>query len=304
MKTLIFVLSVYLSSSAALFASDAATLHFLGFSGDGKYLAFEQFGIADGVGEAYAELHLIDVEKNAYAVPVFAQYPDGETARSEQAENEEQAIDFARQVNLQAARADMEKLKLQETSKGQQVIAHPLSDLSADPFEVRFTPHLPLAGHAYDEFILDLQETELKQDCYALGNAKIFNLKIRRADQTAAQATILQADKRLPKSRTCPLGYRIAYVYVYREKYLAVFLHMLLPGFEGHDMRYLVVTGVLPENSTKGEPISDDAWQKREAVFQQAIDAVEQKKADTSADSTDDAPATTNSLERKEVTND
>lgn len=283
------ILSIGLLCSSQLLASDAATLHFIGFSEDGKYLAFEQFGMADGVGAAYAELHLIDVENNAYAVPLFQQKPDGEV--SAQAESEEQAIALVRQANRQAAQADLEKLQLENTHSGLQVIAHPLTDLSADPLQVRFTPHLPLAGHAYDEYLLRLQETELEQDCYGLGNAKIFSLSVRSKDQTQAQATSLQADQRLPKSRGCPLGYRISHVYVYKEKYLAVFINMLLPGFEGQDMRYLVVTGLLPENHRGEEHINDEDWQKREAIFQQAIDAVERKKAEKQAPATPEKDA-------------
>jgi len=279
MRPLYLIFSLYLTWPLASLASDAASLDFLGFSLDGKYLAFEQFGIADGVGEAYAELHLIDVVNNAYAVSPFKQSPSGETVASEPAESEEQAIALVREANSKAAQTEFEKLNLQTLHKGNQVIAHPLTDLSANPLQVRFTPHLPLAGHAYDEFILHLQEIELEKECYGLGKAKIFNLKVRTKDQTLAQAATLQVDQRLPKSRGCPLGYRIAHVYVYQEKYLAVFLNMFLPGFEGHDMRYLVVTGVLPESTKGHEKMSDEAQQKRESIFQQAVDKLEQKKA-------------------------
>lgn len=42
-------------------AGDRAGVDFIGFSGDGAYFAFEEFGIQDGSGFAYADLYVIDM---------------------------------------------------------------------------------------------------------------------------------------------------------------------------------------------------------------------------------------------------
>lgn len=52
--------------SITLFAGDAATFINLGFSPDGKFFAFGQYGYQDGSGFPYAEVYIIDVVKNSY----------------------------------------------------------------------------------------------------------------------------------------------------------------------------------------------------------------------------------------------
>ncbi len=280
MKSLSLLLSLCgcLMVPLSSMAGDAATLNFLGFSEDGQHVAFEQFGVTDGSAAPYAELHMIDVEKNAYLLTPIKQYPSPDSSVA-QMENADEAIETLRQANRRTAHKPLDQFALREAQAGYWLVSRPLTDLGADPFNVRFTPHLALSGHAYDEFILQLQETALDdKDCEGLGKAKIFSLTVRRRGTPLARAVQLQTDTQLPSSRGCPLGYRIAHVYAYQEKYLAVFLNMFVPGYEGQNMRYLVVTGLLPERGEEGEQMSDEALDKREDRFQQAVDALEQKK--------------------------
>ncbi|MGB1010624.1 MAG: DUF2259 domain-containing protein, partial [Thiolinea sp.] len=79
-------------------------------------------------------------------------------------------------------------------------------------------------------------------DVYAPPSRKIFTLSLKNRQANTTQ--ILQDDNRLPNSRHCPDRYEIADVYV-SNKLLVVFLRMYGPGFEGPDMRYLAVTGVI-----------------------------------------------------------
>ena len=47
-------------------AGDKAQFLSLGFSPDGKYFAFSQYGIQDGSGFPYADIYIVNVEKNTY----------------------------------------------------------------------------------------------------------------------------------------------------------------------------------------------------------------------------------------------
>lgn len=58
---------------------------------------------------------------------------------------------------------------------------------------------------------------------------------------------ILQQDKIIPASRQCPSLYRIEQVWYYEGK-IAAFLNYNKQGFEGDDLRYMVVTGELCES--------------------------------------------------------
>lgn len=60
------LLAASLTATAAL-AGDAASFNPLGFSEDGRYFAFEEFGIQDGSGFPYANLTILDVTEDKWA---------------------------------------------------------------------------------------------------------------------------------------------------------------------------------------------------------------------------------------------
>ena len=59
--TLIITLLLALPTHAGTFDK----LNFIGFSNDGKYMAFETYGISDGSGHGYSKITMINVAKNA-----------------------------------------------------------------------------------------------------------------------------------------------------------------------------------------------------------------------------------------------
>ena len=61
------VLTLLASAPGVARAGDAASFRSLGFSGNGKYYAFLEFGTQDGSGFAYADVSVVDVAKNTIA---------------------------------------------------------------------------------------------------------------------------------------------------------------------------------------------------------------------------------------------
>jgi len=55
-----------LLAGMAAFAGDAAVFQNLGFSPDGKYFMFAQYGVSEGSSLAYAEIYTVDVAKNRF----------------------------------------------------------------------------------------------------------------------------------------------------------------------------------------------------------------------------------------------
>jgi predicted secreted protein len=49
-------------------AGDAAGREVIGFSPDGRYFAFEQYGVQDGSGFAYSDIMVIDATSDAWVV--------------------------------------------------------------------------------------------------------------------------------------------------------------------------------------------------------------------------------------------
>jgi predicted secreted protein len=232
-----------------IFAGDYATLNFIGFSNDGKYLAFEEYGTHDGSGFPYANIYFINVEKNSYAAaPVKKRFDDSSMKVFD--ESKIPGEDVMRSQAKKAAAANLKKFKIVQGNTGEMVVARLLTDLNVgstgqnneSPDQViEFTDY---RGSSYyeREYALLLKTSEIKtKDCEYSSDA-VLKLDLTLKDTKAETETILQNDKTLPESRGCPLSYSIQNVYVHENK-IAVFLNIFTMGFEGPDMRYMVVTG-------------------------------------------------------------
>ena len=103
-------------------------LHFIGFSKDGKYLAFEAYGTSDGTGHGYSEITLIDVAKNAW---VSRPIKTGDEAAmlSEEA---------ARAANRVKAAPRLDALGIVDGATGDHVFTRLLTDLTDYQEPVRF----------------------------------------------------------------------------------------------------------------------------------------------------------------------
>lgn len=213
-------------------AGDAASLNFIGFSEQGKYLAFQQYGITAGQGAAFSEFFIVDVPNNRYSIrPIITEKMDADTTTA------------ARKENLTEAEARIEEYQIIEGNYGDHVIARAFSDVGAMPKKARFSVDAPLAGISNKTYSVILKEKQGNAECYNLADSKMFTLIL--LNEQTNESRVLQDDKSVPNSRACPLNYRIQDVYVYNKKNIAVFLNMYQLGFEGINMRYLVVTGTL-----------------------------------------------------------
>jgi predicted secreted protein len=237
MKNLIFSLLFVISTP--VWAGDASQLKLIGFSKDGDYLAFQQYGITEGEGAGYSTTYFVDVKGNKYAVKPL---------ETRKADVKQETLPDLIQQNLEQAKPDLEKLGIVTDNLGTQVIARLLSDVGADPKKVEFTlgsNPLPPVGVHHKTFVLTLHDEKAKTeaDCTNLGEIK--NLTLTLENTVTKKSKTLQQDKEVPKSRGCPLEYRIQDVYIFNEKYIAVFINVFSHGFEGQNMRYLTVTGTV-----------------------------------------------------------
>ena len=60
-----FAGAIFFASPTA-FAGDFADRELLGFSRDGAYFAFEEFGVLDGSGIPYSNIYVVEVDKDAW----------------------------------------------------------------------------------------------------------------------------------------------------------------------------------------------------------------------------------------------
>lgn len=234
---------VLLLASLTATAGDFAALKFIGFSKDGRYLAFEEYGTQDGSGYPYSNIYFVDVAKNAFAVKgIYTRF-----------ENEFATEAQARRKSKLAAAASMRKLRIVAGNIGTMVVSRMLTDTSVNNFlaaeanKPQTVNFAEVIGSMYraGDFDLILTPTEVKgiKACaYADDYVSIFKLNLSLKNEEQNKTVVLQNDASLPPSRGCPIHYAIQYVYLYEDK-IAVFLNKYEVGFEGPDMRYMVVTG-------------------------------------------------------------
>ena len=222
----------------AVRAGDFATLNFIGFSKDGKYLAFEEHGVQDGSGFPYSNIYFVDVAKNSFAAPPVRVRIERETATEPQ----------ARAKAKLGAAASIKKFRIIERNRGTLVVSRLLTDLTAydsglkdEGQKINFAEMIwSMYRQGNYDLILRSLKVEPKECDYSY--QPVYKLELELKDNSANSTIVLQKDTTLPASRDCPTRYTIQYVYLY-ESFIAVFLNTYHIGFEGPDMRFLVITG-------------------------------------------------------------
>lgn len=223
----------FMASSPAL-AGDAAELNILGFTTDGKVFAFEEYGVQDGSGFPYANRFYIDTTND--------QFVSGTPIRARIDEDGASTADARRKATEQGEKiVPSPKLR-----PGFTAAYNAVTELSADPFRIVALPR-PVFPPIDKPVGLRLEEIDLpgEANCEGFGQSRGFRL-IRFDPETNADIATLHEDKRIPASRSCPLGYRLAALYTDMENgVMAILISIRGAGFEGPNHRWLAVTGLM-----------------------------------------------------------
>lgn len=221
-------------------AGTYSTLNVIGFSKDGKFMAFEEYGTGDGSGYPYVNIFFINVEKNSYAAEPYRLM----------IENENSTETIARNKAKLATEKKLKELKIIRGNMGKHLVSRLLTDIDVretesdtTPVELRFSEEV---GSMYKrgDYTLKLTPSEVTtKDCEGFG-FPTFKFELSLRDNEAKKTIVLQKDNDLPKGRGCALGYRIQDIFLY-ERNLVVFISVYKPGFEGPDMDFMAVAGKL-----------------------------------------------------------
>jgi len=258
--------------SSAAFAGDYSQLNFIGFSVDGRYLAFEEFGENLTDMRSYSTIYFVNTDKNSFAAPSVT-----DLLRDSELEAYSGPSDSpARRRALLKAGPTLRRLKIVTGNTGQQVIARPLTDVTdenASPYEpksVAFAPnrreaklngryHLNMKTVAQEQVCKESEDAEVVQYTWPTGEPisifespnrkkdnkerqKLYSFDLSLTDDDASKTIVLQKALPAPATRGCVVDYRIYSVHTYRDK-IAVFVGMFTPGFVGDNMRLMAVTG-------------------------------------------------------------
>jgi predicted secreted protein len=254
-------------SAIPIWAAEYSTGNSLGFSRDGNHFVFEEYGVTDGLGAPYVQLFAIDIVSDRWlkGTPVRLTSSEEEIfafedKMSKNGITDRLDIQDARQVDVDGLRARARNqaqpvLKgLGKLRSGDLRVYNPPQELTGNAKTVRFSNLYYRSLINSDANIrawrLDLAEKKFPASEACFGrHDKMAGFSLLLTNETSGEATVLNQDTRVPKSRNCPQKYYIEQVLTYPRKdggfSLAVLVRYATPGFEGPDGRLIAVTRVI-----------------------------------------------------------
>lgn len=234
----IFILAWIVFTSAAGFAGDTAQRNILGFSSNGTWFAFEEYGISDGSGAPFANIFVLNLDQDKWAKGTPIRINFGEDVAP---------VSVARNKAMTKAKPILDKLGI--TEPGTLLASNPVTEISANPRRIDFYRNKNLAAPA-NKLSYVLKELEFPENV----TCKSFDVDVRgfslSLTKGGAPLTQVYKDKDVPASRRCPMSYAISDVIEYNTSSgptrHVVLVHMFVKGFEGPDSRFLAVPVTLP----------------------------------------------------------
>jgi predicted secreted protein len=215
-------------------AGDRALLDLIGYSHDLRYLAFEEYGVNDGIETAFSNIYIVDLGNGDFT--------GGSPFRAEADENEQQPLAEIRARTADAAKAALGSLQVDtpvdiDALSGDGVLG-PAS-------EMRFG--LPVYGlepaTTQGDYTLSLETFDIPETACtgSVGTARQgFALKLS-GDGPARE---LHRDTTLPEWRECPVGYRLYAIVTPHQGDLSAGAAIVAAypfGFEGPSRRFVAV---------------------------------------------------------------
>lgn len=224
-------------------AADGAQVRAIGYSPDGRYFAYEQFGVGDTSGFPYWDVMVIDLATGqpAEKFPVHAVVED-ETEKLKDARKE--AMETAWPL-VTALGANAEPAQL--------LAANPFTEVTPDRRHIAFDLAYDSTGEAITgkedgSYELDLKQTDLPQpaECKdAREKAHGLTLTITARKLATPAQVIILTDTSIPASRNCPLSYDIEAVYgpmnLSSDSRPVALIGVYTRGFHGLDRRFIAI---------------------------------------------------------------
>ena len=244
-RLVLHVLSLVLIGVSALFstakAGDIAARNIIGFSPDGAYFAFEEYGVQDGSGFPYANIYFSNTRENSWVKgsPIRVLIQDEQT-------------DLATAREQAATKAAPLIAKYKIKSGGQLLAHNPVTELNRPTDEVTVAPgKAPFLQKYALTFNVKEMPLETKR-CKDYGPEAQNGYVLTATRNGRQKAQTLHKDNRIPTSRRCPKRYAISDVIRFvdpsdsQKALYIVLLQVFSYGFEGDDGRYLATSHWLP----------------------------------------------------------
>lgn len=221
--------SVALAQGEAEATTKAAII---GFSANGKYVAYEVYGVSAISPDAGSTIRIVNVSKNKFVgkrIMYGDTAEDGATLTMIRAEARKKAGILFRRLGIVPGEFPGEEIEI--TSR---------SPKSKNGFRIDFKANKNF-------FRLELFKRAARRKGYCqeiLGDKKLKIFTLRIEARITGELKILQKDRKLYKSRGCVFDYDFYSAYTYEDS-LVVFINAKSINHEGTLLTQLVVTGTL-----------------------------------------------------------
>ncbi len=230
------ILSTFFAVISTSFAGDFATVRSIGFSTDGKYYAFEQYGVQDGSGFPYSEIFIIDTERDSWV--------KGTPLRFKVKDENASLYSDVRKPNLQKAAPLLHKLGIRKP--GELLLYNPTTEISANSHKAAFSLSSlnPVSNLTYN-IEIKLIPVPMPECVRSAAEPMGFSLELKPF--SGGPKRVIHKDsayKRLPKSRGCAVDYRLTHVIFYSARSRDVLINLVQvfsTGFEGDDGRFIAI---------------------------------------------------------------
>lgn len=230
---IIFTTLLTFAYANSISASDAALKRIMGFSPDGKYFAFEQYGIQDGSGFPYVDIFFIDTQNNSWVAdttPIHILIKDENTS-------------LAKARAIAIAKATPFVKQLNTVLHGFTLVSNPITQLDSKKYSARFGTHPSAPTLNQFELKLTTQNANSTKCSQYSADTKIFSLSLTSLPTKSLVQNY--TDSNLPSSRGCPIDYSISDVHYFEatngDVIFMTFINIMAYGFEGTDRRFMVI---------------------------------------------------------------
>lgn len=228
--------SVLALMAAPAFAGDAANFAALGFSADGRYFGYEEFGVQDGSGFPYSNIFILDVTEDKWA---------GGSPFRVMLEEESPALAGVRsEAMAKAAKAfadlDISEPAVIEALNGDGEIGHDGTSITFGARGFGMDPPPNPVTLRIESFAST--STMPCVESFGFEPPVGFALTL----EADGKSTELHRDASVPASRNCTVGYRphgiVAPVnWSWNQRTPVAIISVFSRGFEGPDRRFIAV---------------------------------------------------------------
>lgn len=242
------VLTVWMVHGGRAHASDGAIFNPIGFSSDGRYFAYEQFGVADPTGFPYWTVSVIDTSKNV---------PAPGSPASVVVEDSTRSVLDARAKLTHDSTALLKAAGISEpyVLLGANPNTQPVPDRRSLTFERWYNsggadPGTLAFANLRHELRVETITVPKPGTCDPAGGP-FYGFELKMKDQGAKDWKSLYADDGLPEGRGCAVSYEVAAVIakigVPSTDRLVAIIGVYSDGFQGLNHRYIAIPFELPK---------------------------------------------------------